>query len=301
MKISAAQRRPLGATGLAVPPIIFGTAALANQPGVIAEQRKLAICGEWFQHIEPPVFVDVSYRHGDGMALEVLARLLRRLDITRDEVVIHLSMDSERVEQDWKKSCLLLDDEFCPKLLSIVDATKDAWQIANDLRHSARICGMGLVYSDGTTNFSLPPDADWLVLSQGLSVMHDPRTTLPFLSGLVDKSVPIIVSGVFGGGFLVGGNCLNGRLINSDDPSNRSLLAWRTAFVALCHGHGVTPAHACIQFALSAPGVVAVKLDSSHPDRVAANVQAVATKVPDAFWASMKEEGLLSTEFPIGG
>src|SRR5437868_5907253 len=129
MKISAANGRPLGATGLSVPPIIFGTVALANQPEVIPEQRKLAICGEWFRHIEPPVFVDVSYKHGDSMALEVLARLLRRLDVSSDEVVVHLSMESERIEESWKKSCRLLGDEYRPKLVSIVDATQDAWRV----------------------------------------------------------------------------------------------------------------------------------------------------------------------------
>src|SRR3954464_1409153 len=98
MKISAGHRQPLGASGLTVPPIIFGTAVLANKPEVIPEQRKLAICGEWFQHVEPPVFVDVSYKHGDGMALEVLARLLSRLDVSSDEVVVHLSIEPERIE-----------------------------------------------------------------------------------------------------------------------------------------------------------------------------------------------------------
>jgi D-threo-aldose 1-dehydrogenase len=68
--------------------------------------------------------------------------------------------------------------------------------------------------------------------------------------------------------------------------------------VALCHGHGVTPTQACIQFALAGPGVVAVLLNSSHPDRVAENVGSVQRLVPDLFWASMKEEGLLAAGYP---
>jgi D-threo-aldose 1-dehydrogenase len=283
-----------------VPPIIFGTAAFANQPEVIPEQRKLAICGEWFEHVEPPVFVDVSYKDGDGMALEVLARLLRRLDLTGDEVVVHLSINLHSIEETWKKSCFLLGDEFRPKLVSITGAAEDASRVVSELKDSMNIVGMGVVYSAATTNFLPPPTADWVILEDSLSIMDRPPATLHFLSDFAAKKVPIIASDVFGGGFLVGDNCLNGRVVNVDDPANRSLLAWRTAFVALCHGHGVSPAHACIQFALSMPGVVAVKIDSSHRDRVAENVDAVATKVPDAFWESMKEEGLLSSEFPLG-
>src|SRR3954468_3220347 len=168
MKISAAHGRPLGATGLTLPPILFGTAAFANWPEVIPEQRKLAICGEWFRQIEPPLVVDVAYEHGDGMALEVLARLIRRLDITSDEIVVHLSLNAARIEQSWGKSCLLLGDEYRPRLVSIVDSTEDAWRVANVLNDSERIFGLGVSVTAGETNFSLPANADWVLLS-GLS------------------------------------------------------------------------------------------------------------------------------------
>src|SRR4051812_21163938 len=165
MKISAAHGRPLGATGLTLPPILFGTAAFANRRDVIPEQRKLAICGEWFRNVEPRVFIDVAYEHGDGMALEVLARLLRRLDITSDEVVVHLSIYAATIEQSWEKSCLLLGDEYRPKLVSIVDSTEDAWRVANELNDSERFFGLGISVTAGAKNFSLPATADWVLLS----------------------------------------------------------------------------------------------------------------------------------------
>jgi D-threo-aldose 1-dehydrogenase len=118
------------------------------------------------------------------------------------------------------------------------------------------------------------------------------------MAELEARQIPIIVSGVFDGGFLVGGNRLDGRVLSAEDPADRSLLTWRTSFAALCHGHGVTPAQASIQFALSGPGVVAVVLNSSHPDRAADNIAFVERTVPDAFWASMKEEGLLAADYP---
>src|SRR5205809_2730783 len=127
MKNSVVHRRPFGASGLGVPPIVFGAAALGNSPDVIPEQRKLAICGEWFRHVEPPVFVDVAYKHGNGMALEVLARMLRRLDISSDEVAIHLTLDSTQLVECWEKSCRLLGGEYIPKLISIANVDDDAW------------------------------------------------------------------------------------------------------------------------------------------------------------------------------
>jgi len=59
--------------------------------------------------------------------------------------------------------------------------------------------------------------------------------------------------------------------------------------------------HACVQFGLSVPGVVAVALNTSHADRIQQNVAAIATPVPPQFWASLKEEGLVAKNYPYVG
>jgi D-threo-aldose 1-dehydrogenase len=300
MNISAGQRRPFGPLGLTIPPIVFGTAALGNVPQVIPEQRKLEICGEWFQHVEPPVFIDAAYRHGDGLALEVLGRMLRRLDVDGDEVLIHLTLDADQVADEWEKSCRLLGSEYQPKLVSICDADDDAWRTVSDLKAAGMVLGAGLATSNFGGLNSLAPSVDWVVLMGGFTLMRHPADLVAVMADLAARQIPIVVSGVFEGGFLVGSNRLDGRVLNPANPTDRSLLAWRTSFAALCLGHGVTPAQACIQFALSGPGVVAVVLNSSHPDRVAENVGCVQRMVPDIFWASMKEEGLLAADYPLG-
>jgi D-threo-aldose 1-dehydrogenase len=301
MNISAGQRRPFGALGLTVPPIVFGTAALGNVPQVIPEQRKLEICGEWFQHVEPPVFIDVAYRDGDGLALEVLGRMLRRLDIESDEVVVHLTLDADRVAVDWEKSCRLLGSEYPPKLISICDADESGWPAVGELKSAGLVLGAGVAARDLRTLSSLTPSADWMVLTGGFTLMRHPAELLASMTELAARQIPIIVSNVFEGGFLVGSNRLDGRVLSAEDPADRSLLTWRTSFAALCHGHGVTPAQACIQFALSGRGVIAVMLNSSHPDRVAENAGCVGQPVSDLFWASMKEEGLLAADYPYVG
>ena len=144
MNISAGQRRPFGALGLTVPPIVFGTAALGNVPQVIPEQRKLEICGRWFQQVEPPVFIDVAYRDGDGLALEVLGRMLRRLDIESDEVIIHLTLDADRVAVDWEKSYRLLGSEYPPKLISICDADESTGPAVGELKAAGLVLGAGV-------------------------------------------------------------------------------------------------------------------------------------------------------------
>ena len=298
MNVFAGQRRPFGALGLTIPPIVFGTAALGNVPQVIPEQRKLEICGEWFRQVEPPVFVDAAYAHGDGLALEVLGRMLRRLDVEGDDVVIHLTLEASRIADDWEKSCRLLGTEYRPKLVSMWDADKSAWRAIGELKATGMVLDAGAVTRDFSQLDSLTPSADWIVLTGGFTPMRHREELLASMAELAARQIPIVVSGVFEGGFLVGSNRLDGRVLSTEDPADRSLLRWRTSFAALCHGHGITPAQACIQFALSGPGGGAVMLNSSHPDRVAENIASVERTVPDAFWASMKEEGLLAADYP---
>jgi D-threo-aldose 1-dehydrogenase len=300
------QHRALGRTGLHVPPICFGSAALGNVNRVIPEQSKLAICGEWIRGVSPPVWINADYRHGEGVALEVLGRMLRRLDVAGDDVVVDLVLDGGRssrqgVADCWEKSCLLLGDDYRPKLVSIDQPNDDVWRAANELMNAGQVAGVGMVFSDlqGAKDLMFSREPDWLTLRAGFTPMRQQAEAIALVSAAVEKQTPIVLAGVFERGFLVGGNQLDGRELSTVDPTNRALFAWRKAFVALCDGHGIRPSHACIQFALSVPGVVALLVESSYPDRVAENINSVCQKVPDNFWASMKEEGLLAKEWPL--
>jgi D-threo-aldose 1-dehydrogenase len=280
---------------------VFGTALLGNEPAVVPEQRKLAICGEWFRQVKPPVFVNVAYAHGDGMALEILGRMLRRLDVTTEEVIVHLSLDSNNIVECWDKSCRLLGEPYRPKFVSVTKSDVGGWQSLCELKAAGMVRGIGfsLGATDGLDR-SLP-DIDFTILHGGFTLLRHQQEMCALMAGLAERQIPIVVSDVFEGEFLLGGNRLDGRVLDSVDPADRPLLAWRTSFAALCHGHSVSPAHVCIQFALSGPGVVAVQLEPSDPDRVAEHVESVVRKVPNAFWTAMKEEGLLEESSSLGG
>jgi len=306
MSILSDYHRPFGKTGLVLPPIVFGSAALGNVERVITEQAKLAICGEWFRHVAPPVWIEVDYGHGDGMALEVLGRVLRRLEIPSRDVVIQLAMDLRRADSDprssaalivetWQKSCRLLGEEYLPDLVSISNSNGEGARSVHALKAFGAVRGCGVVAPDCESGREgvATIDPDWVSLAGGCSIMRHPPEMRVFMAEMAEREVPIVASDVFEGGFLLGGNQLDGRAVNSDDPANRSLLAWRKAFVALCDGHGISPAHACIQFALSMPGVFAVRLESAYADRVVEEVRYVREEAPENLWASMEEEGLL--------
>ena len=75
------------------------------------------------------------------------------------------------------------------------------------------------------------------------------------LTLLTARGVGVVNSAVFNAGFLVGGPYYDYRKVTQEDEPE--LFAWRERFFAVCAEHGVAPAVACVQFALSPPGVAA--------------------------------------------
>lgn len=293
---------PLGSTRVEIPPIVFCSASLGNVTRVITEQAKVAICGEWFRHLEPPVVCHTSYRYGDGVALEVLGRALRRFEVPGREIAIELSIEGEvgDIKGSWDKSCWLLGTEYRPKLISIKNLDAVNWQAAANLKAANAVQGVGIETRDwqAVARGVAAIKPDWVTFAGGCTVMRHATDCLALLTELASQQIPVILAGVFDGGFLVGGNRLDGRPVSFDVEEQRAFISWRKAFVALCDGHGISPAHACIQFALSLPGVVAVQIDSSYSDRVSENIRSAFVEVPANFWASMREEGLLEIDIP---
>src|SRR5882672_1943907 len=85
---STAIHRPLGKTGLFVPPIVFGTSCLGNLYEVVSDETKLAIVAEIFRHCPAPVVLDSAGKYGAGLALEVIGDCLRKLNIPPASVLI---------------------------------------------------------------------------------------------------------------------------------------------------------------------------------------------------------------------
>ena len=86
--LPAIEYRALGQTGLRVPPIVFSTAALGNACRVIPEQTKIAICCEWFKCVSPPVVIDIAAHCRAAIALKTIIKVLHRLEIAPNELVI---------------------------------------------------------------------------------------------------------------------------------------------------------------------------------------------------------------------
>jgi D-threo-aldose 1-dehydrogenase len=95
MKLS--EKRPLGRTGLSVPPIIYGTSYLGNLYTALPYEDKLALMKKWFECTEKPVVIDSAGKYGAGLALEVIGRGLAHLGIDPGDIVISNKLGWYRV------------------------------------------------------------------------------------------------------------------------------------------------------------------------------------------------------------
>jgi D-threo-aldose 1-dehydrogenase len=228
----------------------------------------------------------------------------------------------EGILRCWEEGLALLGERYAPRLVSVHDPDEylaaaasepdrrqrwddilGAYRALEELKRQGKAAGVGVGSKDWRVirELSDKVDLDWVMLANSLTVHRHPRELLDFLESLARRGVGVVNSAVFHAGFLVGGEFFDYRRITPDAPENRARFEWRERFNRVCRRHAVEPAVACVQFALSPPAVQGVALNSSRPDRIARNVAAVETLLPQAFWLEMKSEGLIEKGYPYLG
>lgn len=143
--------RKLGGTGVEIPPIIFGTSCLGNLYQAVPFKTKVEILSEMFKNMDGPVLLDSAGKYGAGLALEVIGKGLRELNIPEDRVLISnklgwyrvplttpeptfekgawadLEFDAvQKISYDgilecWQQGCELLGNQYKPQIVSVHD------------------------------------------------------------------------------------------------------------------------------------------------------------------------------------
>lgn len=143
--------RPLGKTGLMVPPIIYGTSFMGNLYQELEPEMKLEIMKKWFEVSKSTPMIDSAGKYGAGLALEVIGEGLNELGINKDDIIIsnklgwyriplttpeptfepgawvNLKYDAEQrisyagIMECWEQGCDLLGGYFKPQVVSVHD------------------------------------------------------------------------------------------------------------------------------------------------------------------------------------
>jgi len=220
----------------------------------------------------------------------------------------------------WNQGNELLGENYRPQLLSVHDPDEylnqaknesekktllhnivDAYRALADLKKQGKAKAIGVGAKNWRTIelISEHVDLDWAMFANSLTIMNHPPELLNFMARLNNKGVGIINSAVFHGGFLTGSNFFDYKPVNPE--SNASLFEWRDKFRTICKKYNVLPSDACVGFGMTPPGVVAISLNTSNPDRIKDNVRSVMAEIPIELYKELVDAGLISKNYPHFG
>jgi D-threo-aldose 1-dehydrogenase len=175
---------------------------------------------------------------------------------------------------------------------------KEAYRALFELKAAGKVDAVGVGAKDWHIIKQITDvvDLDWVMIANSMTLHSHPADLWAYMQDLSAKGVTIINSAVFNGGFLTGGNHYNYKPVSADDEQGGALLQWREKFFAVCEQFNITPAHACVQFAVQAPGVQTLAIGTTVPEKIKPNIEMVDQPVPEAFWRELEHQGLIKTD-----
>lgn len=192
-------------------------------------------------------------------------------------------------------------DEYLAAAIDEVDMDKryydilGAYRALHDLKKEGRVSSVGIGSKDWKVieRISKEVDLDWVMIANSLTLHSHPVDLFYFIESLYKRGVNVINSAVFNGGFLVGSEYYNYRLVDKQTNEGKALYEWRDKFFAVCNAFNVQPAEACVNYGFKVPGVVSVSLNTTKSEKVKRNVEMVTKKIPQLFWDKLIAEGLI--------
>jgi len=218
----------------------------------------------------------------------------------------------------WEQGNSLLGGKFRPKLVSVHDPDEylaaatdehdfkkrfrnilDAYKALDNLKSEGKVKAVGIGAKNWKTIQLIADEIrlDWVMFANSMTIYRHPKDLQAFMEKLHSNGISIINSAVFHAGFLTGGDYFDYVRIKPDSEENRAKFRWREDFFAVCRKYNILPANACVQFAMTPPGVVSISLNTSDPRRIRSNVEAIECQIPMEFWREMISKGLVDRDY----
>ncbi len=218
----------------------------------------------------------------------------------------------------WEQGCELLGGNYKPQLVSVHDpdeylnAAPDssnrearlndilgAYKALFELKDKGEVKAVGIGSKDWLVIKELYHKVkfDWVMFANKFTLYHHPIEVLKFMDELNKNGVSIINSAIFNAGFITGGDYFDYRQVDIANPKDTHLFKWRNTFFEVCEIYKVNPAEVCLQFAISAPQICGVALNTSNPKRMSQNIKTLSKKFPDDFWKTLKDHSIIDPEY----
>lgn len=155
--------------------------------------------------------------------------------------------------------------------------------------------GVGVNETAVCTEFMKHADVDCFLVA-GRYTLLEQASLDDFLPTCLDRSVGVILGGVFNSGILAQGPVRGARFNFVQAPDE---LVQRTQEIyAICARHDVSPRAVALQFAAAHPAVTSLCVGVSNPDQLRSNVDLMAVDIPADLWAELEHAGHLRPDAP---
>ncbi|ABS66310.1 Pyridoxal 4-dehydrogenase [Xanthobacter versatilis] len=137
------------------------------------------------------------------------------------------------------------------------------------------------------------PRPDGFLLAGRYTLLDHDRALQRVMPMVQERGLGIVVGGPYSSGALVGGPNFEYA------PVTPVMSARIAAIKAIADRYGISMKAAGLQFSLAHPAVAAVIPGASRPERIAEDGAALREAIPAAFWAELRERGLVNPAAPL--
>lgn len=212
---------------------------------------------------------------------------LQRMGLDRiDMLFVHdLSPDNILLPADWRT------------LFKV--AEKGAFPALSKMRDEGMIggWGMGVNRPEPILKCLEVADPDICLLASQYSLVDHKYALEKVFPKAREAGISFVIGSALNAGFLAGKPRYNYGPNNYAIPDDK--LAGRRALQAIAERHGVDLRTAALKFSAAPDLAAALIVGASSADHILADVTAMKTKIPSAFWDELKAKGLIEQAAPV--
>jgi len=248
---------------------------------VCAPEQRVGI-GKWFDVPSRQEIYDYSY---DGV-LRSIEFSLERTGLDRFDVIFAHDLDC------YSHGSAAQRDHYIEQFVM------GGYRALRELRDQRVIAAIGAGVNEARACEILAERCDMdLFLLAGRYTLLEQAPLHALLPLCEARGIGIVLGGAFNSGILATG-AQPGAWFNYE-PAPADVLERVRRIEAICAAHGVRLIEAALQFPLAHPAVVTLIPGAKHADEARGVRDLLNAQIPEAFWADLREQGLLDPAAPV--
>ena len=216
-------------------------------------------------------------------------------DFSRDSILRSIEGTLERLKTDHVDILHLHDPDR-----HYQQALTEGFPALAELRSQGVIkaVGAGMNHWEMLVDFAREADFDCFLLA-GHYTLLDQDALATFLPVCREKGISVFMAGILNTGILATGAVPGAK--SRYREASPEIMQRVARIEEVCRRYRVPLNAAATQFPLGHPAVTALVVGADTKEHIAANIAALETPIPAAFWQTLQAEGLLDPAVPVPG